>query len=227
MPASQLCQRPVANGFSLIELLAVILIIGLAVGLVSFSGNGDNSDYKLREELRFFANTLGLLTEEASLAGEQYGVDFYWDIVDGQEVYGYRWLKLEVERPESGPGAVSAMEAVPLEEIAVAEKLDSTAIPEEQWQPYIPEDFAAEKLFPPTYVLQVEVDGSELEITEKLIPEQTGVLDAEQLVPDVWLFSSGEVTPFVLTLLDRETPEKRQQVIIDMLGRMSLESEEQ
>ena len=225
MPASRLRRRPVANGFSLIELLAVILIIGLAVGLVSFSGNGDNSDYKLREELRFFANTLGLLTEEASLAGEQYGVDFYWDIVDGQEVYGYRWLKLEVEQPETGPGA--AMEPVPLEEISVAEKPDPNAIAVEQWQPYIPEDFAAEKLFPPTYVLQVEVDGSELEITEKLIPGQTGVLDAEQLVPDVWLFSSGEVTPFVLTLVDREAPEKTRQVTIDMLGRMSLESEEQ
>lgn len=212
------------NGFSLLELLVVILIIGLAVGLVSFSGGGNNSAYQLREELRFFANTLGLLAEEASLSGDQYGVDFYWDMVDGEEVYGYRWLKLDIPQIDeekelnTDPDSVANIDG---------DNRVQTEIREEQWLPYTPVDFEQEGLFSGNYLLRIEVDGIELEIMEKLIPEEIGKLDAEVLLPDIWLFSSGEVTPFKLSLVDREVPELYQEIHVDMLGRMSLETEEE
>jgi len=193
MPGSKPCKRAYSAGFSLLELLVVILVIGLAVSLVSFTGSGDNSAYKLREELRFFANTVSLIAEEAALSGQQRGVDFYWDLVDGQEVYGYRWLKLE----------------------------------EDEWQPYAPVDFDEENFFSPGHDLLVEMDGSELEINEKLIPDESSALDAEKLEPDIWLFSSGEVTPFTLSLTNREAPEQYQTIDVDMLGRISLETAEQ
>ncbi len=183
--------RPAA-GFSLLELLAVVLIIGLAAALVSFSGSSSQSDYQLKAQLRHFANAVSLLAEEASLAGEQRGVDLYRELLDGEEIYAYRWLR----RVEG------------------------------QWEVYTPADFTEENLFPSGYGLLLEVDESEVVITAKLIPAETNSLDSEELLPDIWLFSSGEITPFVLSLVSREQPENEQLLRVDMLGRMTLDDEE-
>jgi prepilin-type N-terminal cleavage/methylation domain-containing protein len=212
-----------ASGFTLLELLVVVLIIGLAIGLVTFDGSDDNSAYKLKQELRFFANTMSLLAEEASLAGEQRGVDFFWDNVDGQEVYGYRWLRLEEpEEPAELLQDVGAGEGM-----ATVEVEQGQTAKEAQWQPYQPADFDAEHWFPAGYLLRVEVEGAELEITEKLIPKENSALATETLQPDVWLFSSGEITPFDLILEDSRDPENFQQIQVDMLGRIKLNAEQE
>lgn len=192
----------------------VILLIGLATSLVSFTGGSNDSGYKLREELRFFANTMSLIAEEASLAGEQRGVDFFLEYIDGEEVYGYRWLKRE----------------------------------DELWYPYVPLDFDEERLFSSGFQLFLEMEGEQLEIGEKQaapeppVEDEASVLESgvvsdsivdsellarEPLEPDVWLFSSGEVTPFTLSLVNREASEEFQLIEVDMLGRISLDTDEE
>jgi len=83
-----------SQGFSLIELLVVILIIALGVQAVSVNV-GDNSQRKVSQEARHFVNTASIIAEEAVLTRRQWGVDFYLDIVDGEDRVGYRWLTME------------------------------------------------------------------------------------------------------------------------------------
>ncbi|UUY07332.1 type II secretion system minor pseudopilin GspH [Pseudomonas sp. J452] len=63
-----------ARGFTLIELLVVLVILGTLVSLaVLSSGNGSNSR-ELRDEAERLAALIGVLTEEAVLEGQEYGL---------------------------------------------------------------------------------------------------------------------------------------------------------
>lgn len=79
------------KGFSLLELLVVLLIIGLAVGVASLIGGG-NRALQLKADVQQWANRTALVAEEAVLENTSWGVDIYRDFIDGRERYGYRWL---------------------------------------------------------------------------------------------------------------------------------------
>lgn len=80
-----------AAGFSLLELLVVVVIIGLGVAMVTLN-IGDNSALTLRNAARELANHTALIAEEAELTNQPWGVQFYRESVDGGERIGWRWL---------------------------------------------------------------------------------------------------------------------------------------
>lgn len=84
-------------GFSLIELMVVILIIGLGIQLVGINIGG-NSRRQVLQEAKQFVNVASLAAEEAVLTRQQWGVDFFREFEDGKDVYGYRWLRQEQGR---------------------------------------------------------------------------------------------------------------------------------
>lgn len=88
------------QGFSLIELLVVVLIIGLGTGLVALSV-GDSEGRVMRDQMKLLSNRLALVSEQAFFSGQQWGLDLY-QTEDrlGNRFYGYRWLLRVEEKGE-------------------------------------------------------------------------------------------------------------------------------
>jgi general secretion pathway protein H len=193
------------QGFSLIELLAVLLIIGLSISLISVNV-GSNSQQQLRTEAKQFANNTALLAEEAVLANQQWGVDFFREYVDGVERFGYRWLVRNDDwvwlKPDESGGESEFFFSV-----GVGLRLELESVDREQTIEL------KQKIVDPT--------TAPLDIVN-----ERGVIERGQLEPELWLLSSGEMTVFSLFLFDEESGETRVEVVGDELGRVYIETQD-
>jgi general secretion pathway protein H len=68
--------RPAAAGFSLLEIMIVVVIIGILVSIFTLS-MGSFSDDATSEHARWLEALIDLATEEASMQGREIGLRFY------------------------------------------------------------------------------------------------------------------------------------------------------
>ncbi len=193
-------RSPAISGFSLVELLVVLLIIGLAIGVVSVGVGVDKSAYGLRQAAKDFANQTALLAQEAVLSRQQWGVDIYRQYHADEEQFGYRWLLLT----------------------------------EDGWRDTQPSGLEAGQLFPVGSEVALSVEGSEQEIGFLVevseAAEQNKELEQEQeqaLEPDLWLLSSGEISPFELALNYHDSGWQAIKVTGDQLGRVKVSANDE
>lgn len=94
-----------ATGFTLIELMVVVLLIGLTLGLALTLDFAESPQHQQQQALAFAAE-LELAAQEAVLDGAIWGLDFFvTDVAEAQT--GYRWLVLtetgwQLPEPASG-----------------------------------------------------------------------------------------------------------------------------
>ncbi len=200
------------KGFSLVELLVVLLIIGLGFSLVNFNVGGNDS-YRLLSEAKQFANSSALIAEEAILGNEQWGVDIYRQPTEDNDGYnleqfGYRWLV----RSKEG-----------------------------EWELANSANDEVDFLFSPGIGIRLELEGSEEEVEiflKRAVNERDSVFDEEKgiaeqltdneeeqeepLLPALWLLSSGEISAFTMVLFDAQDPDNRVKVKGDELGRITV-----
>ncbi len=182
-------------GFSLLELLVVVLIIALGIAIVG-GAVGNNQPQALRNSARDFANFTALVEEEAVLSREAWGVQLYRTTLaeDGVDNIAYRFLRLTDRGwlPDH-PRDVPAGGAFPADIVAELEVEGS------------------EQLIEP---LPKEVDEA---------PSKAGDGKKQSsMTPTIWLAPGGEVTPFALRLRfkgDEHGPVVRS----DALGRIECE----
>lgn len=93
-------QRPVSAGFTLVEILVVLVVIGLMVVGALLSIHTATSDGDLDKERNRMVAILGYLRDQATLQGREFGIRFF---DGGYEflVYNPRdgmWLRLENDK---------------------------------------------------------------------------------------------------------------------------------
>ena len=158
------------RGFTLLELMVVLVIIGIILTFVVLSAGGDKRAEQMQREVQRLAALIELASDEAVMRSEQLAIRFTDSSYEFMTLQGNDWQPLSDDRP----------------------------------------------LRPRTLPEGIELH---LELQDNPPPEITAE-DSE--LPQVFLLSSGEMTPFILTL---SAPETEQQYLLkaSLLGRLELE----
>ena len=190
-------------GFSLIELLVVVVIIGLGVAIVGLAMSGSEPQ-QLRNDARDFANFTAQVEDEAILGREAWGVQIYRQREDGidDERIAYRFLHLtdagwRIEAPRDIPAGAQFAKNVTA--VLTVEGIEQSI------EPLPTEKPSASR------AAKANADNEDAE--------------DNPLRPTIWLAPGGEVTPFELQLRfvgETEGPIVR----ADALGRIELDIEQ-
>jgi general secretion pathway protein H len=147
------------RGFTLIEVLVVLVIMAAMAGLLVI-GVRDSPEQRLRREADNLAALINAASDEAVLRSMEFGL-----AIDDE---GYRFVYFDMEK--------------------------------KQWLA-APERALAEHAFPDTVTVSMALDGEELdEQTRERMRAFSEQGEDEKLRPLILLLSSGEITPFTLTL---------------------------
>lgn len=159
-----------SRGFTLLEIMAVMVIIGIVLTFMTLSTGGDSRAEQMQREARRLMALLDLASDEAVMRSEQLALrvgetDYEFMILEGN-----KWVPLTDDRP------------------------------------------LRPRQLPKGIELRLELEDNP--------PPGLSAEDDEQ--PQVFLLSSGEMTPFVLTLSAPES-EQRYHIKASLLGRLELE----
>ncbi len=212
------------RGFSLIELLVVVLIIGLGISFVS-TNIGGNNNYRLRAEAKQFANSVSLIAEEAVLSNQQWGVDIFRldatvNSLDTDQ-YGYRWLV----RNDKGIWQRANAEKMEVEFLfseGIALRLQLDGLEEEQL-------IELKREIDEQSTVIDTVIGKEDDDENRIIDDDEELVEEEPIEPVIWLLSSGEMNAFTLTVfdqedLDRGNSDNKVDIVGDVLGRIAVKT---
>jgi len=173
-------------GFTLLELMVVLVLIGIIFGFAALSIGGDDYEELMEQESNRLTTLLQLGGDEAILRGEEMAVLFAED--------GYQFLILV----------------------------------EDRWQPSGEDELLKSYTLPDDIELRLEVEGEPPIITATARDvEDTGMghNNEPELQPQVFILSSGEMTPFTVTLSSPYS-RIRYHLTASLLGAISVEMEE-
>ncbi len=133
------------SGFTLLELLAVMVVIGIIISFATLS-IGRNTSQVVQEEVERLHGLIRLAGEEAVLQGRELALEFDRD--------RYQFLELGSDG----------------------------------WQPLAGDQMLRERPLPETVELELVLEGAETDFGDK------------KNLPRIFILSSGELTPFKMTL---------------------------
>jgi len=174
-------------GFTLLELMVVLVLIGIIFTFAMLSLGGDDYAERMEQESHRMTTLLELASDEAVLRGEELAVLFRED--------GYEFLVLN----------------------------------EDRWQATDEDGLLKAYTLPADVELRLEIEGEPPILTASAAEDDDADKEdqdeEEQLEPQVFILSSGEMTPFTVILESRQT-RFRYHLTASLLGVVSLEVEE-
>lgn len=192
-----------SRGFTLLELLLTLLVIGLGVGLASLSLSGTRS-HEIKNAARQLQAQMQLASEEAILKNQQLGLIFDVELGDSDSQfsfpqYSYRWLLLaSVDDPR-----LKGRKIYYWQEVEDNLLLASADLPEAielniklEGQAIILGDNGEDES-------RLKLLTTELSEEDKIDDEGKPINQIDtKLRPDLFFFSSGEILAFEMQLYD-------------------------
>ena len=182
------------RGFTLIEIMLVIVIIGCAAGIVVLSIPGGPSPKlgsDLSEESQQLAATIQVMSEQATQQGRTIGLHI--------SEHGYQFMIRQENAPANEDNVTQT----------TSKALDTLLDWDHQsWQPYQSEKLRTAGEFDEQISLALTLDGLQLQDEEnRLGRSEPQWFDTENQLaaktPQILLLPSGEITPFSLTLQEQ------------------------
>ncbi|WP_412971562.1 type II secretion system minor pseudopilin GspH [Glaciecola sp. MF2-115] len=163
-------------GFTLIEIMLVIALIGLMISVVSYTAIGANNRDKVDEQAKRFQVVFDMASDYAVLNQVQLGIR----IDEKENTYTYVFLDDEDQWIEMADQKLFASYQLP-EFMTLQLNLDD--LPWEQEEQLFDRDLFDEEL-------SISNEGVEIGNEEDIPPPP----------PQIFLLSSGDITPFELTI---------------------------
>ena len=183
--------RKTMRGFTLIEIMLVIVIIGCATGIIVLSIPGGPSPKlgnDLAEESQQLAATIQVMSEQATQQGRTIGLHI--------SNHGYQFM-IRQQTTAANEDTVTQ---------STSQALDTLPDWDHQvWQPYTSEKLRTAGKFDEKVSLALTLDGLQLQEEENRLGRSNPQwFDTENQLeaktPQILLLPSGEITPFSLTL---------------------------
>ena len=176
------------QGFTLLELLLVIVIVAIVSAAVVITMNPDNTHRELETEARRLTQVLRQLADESIFQGQEFGVLF-----EEQEYAFSVWDR------------------------------DTN-----QWQAYEQAPVFRAYTLPDPFVMVFEAEEISYSLKKKPAPGSEEIsIDSEEtdtIQPNVWFLSSGEITPFSVSLFADGDNERQYLISANAVGEIHLQT---
>jgi general secretion pathway protein H len=184
------------SGFTLLELLVVVFIIGILSTLFTLSVGLTGSDRELETETDRLIAVVQLASDEAVMQGRELGMRFYPD--------GYEFATFQED----------FVEYYDIDESDETEEQDRS-----EWNVLSNEDLLGQRSLPEGILLELEIDGRSIVLDRQDADDRDDENENSErdYQPQIRLFSSGDVSPF-LVHLRRTFENKGVQIEFDAQG---------
>ncbi|MBV1870462.1 MAG: type II secretion system minor pseudopilin GspH [Gammaproteobacteria bacterium] len=189
-------QRNSERGFTLLELLLVIVIVAIVSAAVVITMNPDNTHRELETEARRLTQVLRQLADESIFQGQEFGVIFK----EGEYSFSI-WDRDANQWQNFEQPPVYRTYALPEPFVLV---FDAEEIP-----------YSLKKKSTSSAEGNAEVNAAEIAIDAN---------ETQAIKPNVWFLSSGEITPFSITVFSDDDNERRYLISANAVGEIFLQT---
>ena len=166
------------SGFSLIELLVVVFMIGILVTMFTLAVGVTGGDRELEREVDRLVAILDLAADEAIMQGREYGLRFY------PRSYEFSTWFEELDTSEEGP-----------------QQRDKS-----RWILLAEDQLLAPRELPEGLQFELELEGRAVVLKDpdrRRDDDDDDAEDPSDYEPQLFIFSSGDMSPFTVTVRRR------------------------
>lgn len=233
--ALKACKMGRHQGFTLIEIMVVVTIIGIMTGLIALSVSTSNPQKDLDREALKFKTLIEMAQEEALFSQQEIGV-----IVDE---HGYRFASWGIpvllpdpdakDKPEDEADLNVSDETISTLGTVTADQDD---LPMPVWNMMGADPTFRARDMDEDYEIVLEVEHEQIDLTggteEQRKKEKAKLAskiledEDEEIKPSIFILSSGEISPFVMEIFHAEDRDLTVKISANEAGKVWIGDEE-